>query len=288
MEKIFVDIKIALILLFYIQLIYSQKNEITNGTHPVFSPTAVDIAFEHDRRICIMNIEGKKLREISTLSWDFRPSWAPNGLMIAFQSYGTNKTQKDKFAIWLVNSDGSNQRQLITPADDGDQTPKWSRDGKSIVWTHGNQLWVADSSGKNARSLTKDAAKKWEYICGWSPDMRKIVYLRCDTYDSPIPYKIWLMDSDGGNQRILGDGIRALDAKWSADGKYLYYSTGIVVSKVDISSPEKVDSVYSFGFDYHISHFDLSPDEQLIIFDTSGPGIEDEKIVIDKFTVIKK
>lgn len=282
------NIRIVLILLALIQLSYSQRKKTSDGSYPVFSPTGDSIAFELDRRIHIMDIDGKKTREISTLSWDFRPCWAPNGLMIAFQSYGINRLQKDKFAIWIVNSDGSNQHQFITPADVGDQTPKWSRNGKKIAWTHGNQLWVADSNGINARPLTSDAAKKWEYVCGWSPDMKTIAYLRCDAYDSQLPFKIWLIDSDGNNQRILGSGIRALDVKWSQDGKYLYYSTGIDVYKISIAFPQESEHIYSFGFDYHISHFDLSPDEQLILFDTSGPGIEDEKIILDKIETVKK
>jgi Tol biopolymer transport system component len=275
-----------LLILISFQLAHPQRKEIGSGSYPVFSPTGDTIAFESDRCIHIMNINDNRSRQITTLSWDFRPCWSPNGLAIAFQSYG--RTQKNIFAIWIINSDGSNQHQFVDPANAGDQTPKWSRDGKFIAWTHGNQLWVADGNGRNARPLTQEAAKEWEYICDWSPDMKTVAYLRCDKYDSQLPYKIWLIDADGNNQRILGEGLRALDAKWSADGKHLYYSTGINVFRVRIDSPEKAYHIYSFGFDYHISHFDLSKDEQFILFSTAGPGIDDEKIILDKIIGIKK
>lgn len=250
-----------------------------NGSGPRFSSDGEKIAFEGARKIWIMDRNGENKKQISSLTWDFRPSFSPDDKQIVFQSYGLNNSRKNKFAIWVVNTNGMFQRQFIEPAKDQDQTPRWSPDGKQIVWTHGKQLWIADSSGENAHPLTKQPAKEWEYIGDWSHDGKTIAYLRCDDYYSSRPYKIWFIDIDGSNQRMFGDKVAANSIKWSKDKNYFYYSNGDEIFKVNVDG-SNLETIHKFGYDYDIQGFDLSPDEKYLIFDNSGPEIDEEIFIV--------
>ncbi|MFZ1080552.1 MAG: hypothetical protein WAO19_01350 [Candidatus Kryptoniota bacterium] len=264
----------------------SQPRVISEGSYPVFSESSKLIAFEKDRYIYVEDLNGKKIRQVSSLGWDFRPSWSPDGQKIVFQSYGHHPVPgNDTFSIWVAKSNGTNQHQFIPPVGEGDQNPLWSPKANKIVWTHGQRLWIADSDGTSAHPLTPEPARAWEYIGDWSPDGKTIVYLHTDGGSS---YEIWLINSDGSCERIFRKGIQAVAIKWSRDGQFLFYSDGMRVFRISCSNIGDPQLMYVFGFDYDIMHFDLSSDEKFIIYDNTGPEIDDEKIIIDQFPKIMK
>jgi Tol biopolymer transport system component/DNA-binding winged helix-turn-helix (wHTH) protein len=57
------------------------------------------------------------------------PLWSPNGHTIAFVSSRGNKGLA--FGVWLVDSDGSNLRNVANPG----QGPAWSRDGRWVYYS---------------------------------------------------------------------------------------------------------------------------------------------------------
>lgn len=79
-----------------------------------------------------------------------------NGTKIAFSSQKPGEYNQ----IWVMDSDGSNLRQLTTK---GGTYPGWSPDGSKIVYVrescyeysseHGT-LWIMDADGSNKRQLT--------------------------------------------------------------------------------------------------------------------------------------
>jgi TolB protein len=100
---------------------------------PAWSPSSDRIAFAgYDRDIdrfdlFIMDPFGKSMERLTLKTGDNEsPSWSPNGQLIAFHSNRTNGENKKSVAqIFVMNSDGSSQRQLNTGLYEA-QTPKWS------------------------------------------------------------------------------------------------------------------------------------------------------------------
>src|SRR5262249_18108242 len=85
---------------------------------------------------------------------------------------------KSSSHLWLVSSDGKNRRQL-TAAGKKDRHPRWSPDGKQILFESnrsGNtQLWVIDLAGGEARQLTTIATEAGTGI--WSRDGKLIAFV---------------------------------------------------------------------------------------------------------------
>ena len=65
------------------------------------------------------------------------PTWSPDDKRIAFYS------NRDGLGIFVMNSDGSNQRRL-TPVRTGDLYPDWSPDGKKIAFESSRKNGKAD------------------------------------------------------------------------------------------------------------------------------------------------
>jgi hypothetical protein len=81
---------------------------------PVWSPTGNTIAFVSPEpgndEIFIVNADGSGLTQLTfnQWEWDKHPTWSPDGSQIVFWS--NRETQRQQ--IWIMNADGSNQRNL--------------------------------------------------------------------------------------------------------------------------------------------------------------------------------
>ena len=128
-----------------------------------------------------------------------------------------------KFQINTINSDGSDGKVLI-PHKAFEESPRWSPDGKRIVWVStrdGNQdIYSADADGKNLKRLTSEIAL--DNNPSWSPDGKRIAF----TSNRAGNFEIHIMDADGGNVRRLTNH-HALDywPTWSPDGKYIAFTS---------------------------------------------------------------
>jgi len=114
---------------------------VTRQTGQVLTPTASpddkEVAFLSDSgghaNLWVVNIDSGKLRQIT----DERdpnvaigvPLWSPNGHSIAFVSSRGN--QGLTFGVWLVDSDGSNLRNVANPG----LGPAWSPDGRWVYYS---------------------------------------------------------------------------------------------------------------------------------------------------------
>ncbi len=79
--------------------------------------------------------------------------------------------------------------------------PKWSPDGKSIMFTRRvngvEQIHVMDQYGENVRTIT--SGRFFAEQAEWAPDGRQIVFASNRTGE----YKLYIVSTDGSNLRRL-------------------------------------------------------------------------------------
>lgn len=141
---------------------------------------------ENNEDIYVMNADGSDVVQLTaTPEGDSGPRWSPDGQRIVFDSdrddpacvrpSPTGVQCVDK--IYVMNTDGSDQRRLIDPAvHDGDQAfPKWSPDGRHIVF-HGDgldpgpaatQLFIVGADGSGLRQVTSTNANNTQPDWGY-------------------------------------------------------------------------------------------------------------------------
>lgn len=132
------------------------------------------------------------------------PTLSPDGRRIAFFRYGDKDTGGPTpprvSAIWIVDSDGQNLRQ-VSPTTLDAQSPRWSSDGTRIVFVSRSEplgtagdIYTMRPDGADVRRLTTDGIST---AATWMPDGR-ILFMR-----SGGAAGWWTMDADGASAAML-------------------------------------------------------------------------------------
>jgi Tol biopolymer transport system component len=167
----------------------TELRELTAGLGYSFggrwSPDGQSIVFETGEypafSIGVMRADGTGWHTVASASVTdaySQPTWSPDG-RIAFQ-----RTTAEWRGIWTMSSDGSG---LIRLTGGDDSEPRWSPDGKQLVFSRqflsgtgsASVLVVANADGSELRQLT---GGPYDRIPAWSPDGKVIIY------DSQVPF----------------------------------------------------------------------------------------------------
>ena len=181
---------------------------------PVWSPHKDRIAFTQTGigrgGIRIMNANGHSQRLLraprDAVGSPYEPDWSPTGRSILFRM-----ATKHRFALWTVNIRTEKLRQL-TSGLHNDLSPRWSPDGTRIGFQRDGAIMTMRLRDHRLRRVG------WGYWLAWSPDSRKIAYTSQDA--------LWLMNADGSQRHRVGAPYSATPT-WSADGKWIVYTSGI-------------------------------------------------------------
>ena len=153
-------------------------------------------------------------------SWDWLPSYSPDGEKLVFNSYRTGASD-----IYLMDRDGGALERL-TDDPRYEAHAQFSPDGSKVLF-HRNEeganydLYLLDLWTGDLRALT--SAPTEESYGSWSPDGASIVF--ASDRAEPGVNNLYLADADGGNvRRLTAHGKKDAYPFFSPDGGHVYFT----------------------------------------------------------------
>ena len=196
------------------------------ATFPDFSPDGKTIAFggtegtdEHNEIYAVDAKTGGGLHALTSCvgladgCFNDLPVWSPDGTRIAYM-HGVYDPILDAVVdeqVWVMDADGGNPHPITTDSAPKDQVPDWSPDSSMIAYHAGDYgnggIWVIDADGGNNHQISgcvagdpSPCAQGDDWGPAWSPDGKKIAFLRdygaLGINDRPV----YVMDADGSHQ----------------------------------------------------------------------------------------
>ena len=108
---------------------------------------------------------------------------SPDGQHVVFQmGYYSVKENKSHQVLWMMNADGSEQRQLTTDADN--ETDAQWLDAETIAFLKGGEVWQMNIDGKARKQLSKTEGKVEGFM--FSPDGKKVILLQSIDFNEII------------------------------------------------------------------------------------------------------
>jgi uncharacterized repeat protein (TIGR01451 family) len=167
---------------------------------PAWSPDGQKIVFVRNRQLWTVGRDGGTAVKLSTGSdEDEQPAWSPDGSKIVFvRNYSSATAQ-----VWVMDADGTNQRNLSNDEWSFNRTPAWSPDGSRIAFHRFNHIWVMDADGSNQTQVTfpVGTAGGGYDKPSWSPDGTQIA-VNGQFYEP----EIFVMNADGSNITKIANG----------------------------------------------------------------------------------
>ena len=182
-----------------------------------WSPDGKMIAYAANGDIWRIPATGGAPQQITDSSMEeYSPAWSPDGSQIAFVREDEKRNARD---IWLISPRGGNASKII----ENGGYPRWSRDGKCILFSRGRKLWIFQLSSKRESKIDwpKDGPGLSRSYFYWTKD-GKLLFLDTGTsYRSALK----VVSVYGGPSMDLSENIdgevHPYHQSWSPDGKWI-------------------------------------------------------------------
>jgi len=204
-------------------------------------------------RLYTVDAGGRDLRPLTTPSGndddDSQADWSPDGRKILFRRFVNRGLPNERIDLYVVNADGKGLRNLTRATCTGlcrmNEEPAWSPDGKRVAFVRTIAppsasvgppaivgIFLMNADGTHVKQVTqrKPNSGTEDHAPSWSPDGRRIVFMRVNnTAKPPGASVIYVVNADGTHGSVLrtmphrwpGAGAPA----WSPDGTRILYST---------------------------------------------------------------
>lgn len=241
----------------------------------------------NDQQIFLMSSDGSGITPLTSgpgVHTD--PAWSPDGTRLAF----TNATTG---GLYVMNADGSGVKRLTSVGEN----PAWSPDGSQIAFaatqpdTTGTtalvteRIAIVNADGSDFTWISSASPPgHQDMMPAWSPDRRRIAYVRGGLDDVPSLIYITSLDGLGGTNAITylpaGSFCAESAPAWSPDGRSLLFwsfcaagiggsdHSGFAIGNSDGSGA--MTPITSGVDETYYSEPEWSTDGKWIVFSTNG------------------
>ena len=159
-----------------------------NGKLIVFSRRAAPGRDSQQRHLFIMTADGTNIRQLTPpvkpFGQDVFPAFSPDSEYVIFSRYEVINDDNKKKSVCVMNLKSGKIKKIY---DSLVNFPKWSPDGRHIVFTtpqtagvSGNSIWIMKSDGGHPRELLTRPPNNGQLISYfspiWHPDSKQILY----------------------------------------------------------------------------------------------------------------
>ena len=212
---------------------------------------------------------------------DFQPDLNAAGTEVVFTS--SRNAGPNSYNIWKVSTAGGAPVQLTTNNPGSFPSPRWSPDGKRIVFTRddgsNSDVFLMNSDGTMQINLTPNTPQSDETDPDFSPDGKRVVFssTRRDlgNGEGSTYRQIYSMKLDGSDvKQMTSSRAYANHPHYSPDGKSIAYSVSgspfakIIIINADGSAPR---TIFEKDFSYIYDLVEFSADGREIFYVSEDP-----------------